>query len=144
LAEGDGECADFSQPGPVPRRDEKLSQAILIWPPTRSLHLLVRGAVSHASHLNNRRPCYQHLATKVLARTVARCGVTPDLDSALTQAMNSGRPSCRDGGMHHKQVWAESPSGGDRAKSLSAVVAEVFLHDRGLMARPAAVPTPIV
>src|SRR6266446_4179254 len=106
--------------------DEKLSQAILIWPPTRSLHLLVRGAVSHASHLNT-GGLHQHLATKVLARTVARCGVRL-IWIRLNPGDELGEASCRDGGMHHKQVGLNRHQVEIGEVSVG-VVAEVFLHD---------------
>src|SRR5215467_11141040 len=78
--------------------DEKLSHEIL--------HLLVRRAVGDASHLDT-GGLYQHLAAKVLARTVAGCGVR-----LIWIGLNPGdelrEVFYRDGGMHDKQVGLNS------------------------------------
>src|SRR2546430_13818195 len=64
------------------------------------LHLLVRRAVSHAIHLNT-GGLHQHLAAKVLARTVAGCGVRL-IWVALNPPGARRAASCPDGGVLYK------------------------------------------
>src|SRR6266511_3406920 len=71
---------------------------------------------------------HQHLAAKVLARTVAGCGVCL-IWIGLNPRDELREASGRDGGMHYKQVGLNSHQV-KIGEVLVGVVAEVFLQDR--------------
>src|SRR5437899_2037457 len=126
LGRRDGECTDFPSLDLFPGGREIIASDPDL-AADEILHLLVRRAVSHAIHLNT-GGLHQHLAAKVLARTVAGCGVRL-IWIGLNPRDELREASCRDGGMHYKQVGLNSHQV-KIGEVLVGVVTEVFLHDR--------------
>src|SRR5438067_7071470 len=132
LGRGDGECTDFPSLDLFPGGGEVIAGDLDL-AANEILHLLVRSPICHGIHLDA-GGLYQHLAAKVLARTVAGCGV-----GLIGIGLNPGdelrQACCRDRGMHDKQVGLN----GHQVKIgevLVGVVAEVFLHDRRVDGKP--------
>jgi hypothetical protein len=136
----DGERTDFPGLDLFPGGREVIASDPDL-PADEILHLLIRGAVSYGIHFDT-GGLHQHLAAKVLARTIVGCGVR-----LIWIGLNPGdelrEAPCRNGGMDDKQVGLSSHEV-KIGEILLHAVTESFVRIAGLIARPAEVPTPIV